>query len=472
MRGLRFAAACALGAFLSGCTDGDKTGDATLPAPDSGPPVKGRLVEPTQNGRVGENTEPAVVDRPRISPEQIGDWPTFLGPEHTGVSRETGLLKRWPTDGPPALWKAELGETYAAPSVVKGAMIIFHRVNKEDGTAEEVIERIDPVTAKRSWRFAYPTEYRDRLGYNNGPRASATIDEGRVYTLGAESRLQCLDLETGKPIWARNLHMEYFKEPRQNFFGAGVAPRIEGNALLLNLGDENAGCITAIDKNTGKTLWRSGEDGAGYCTAYCADVGTSRFAFFLTREGGLWCDVTDGRIRGQYRFRARDPFSANASSPIVIGDKLFLSAAYGVGSALLQITEKEFKEVWRNKALGAHWATAIHENGYLYGFDGRHEHEAELRCVRLSDGEVIWSVKGYERGSFIRADGKYIILGEDGLLALAELSPKGCKVISTVQALGYHCWTAPVLSRGLLYLLQYNHRTDKATLLCLDLREK
>ncbi len=408
-----------------------------------------------------------VAPRPPVPPAEAGDWATFLGPEHTGVSRETGLLKAWPQKGPPVVWKTVLGATYAAPSIVRGAMIVFHREGDED-----VVERLDPETGAKKWRFATPTDFVDQFGYNNGPRSAPTIDGGKVYTLGAQSRLHCLDLETGKPAWSRSLHEEYFKEARQNFFGAGVAPRIEGDAILLNLGDERAGCVTAIDKRTGKTLWRAGDEGASYSTAICAQVGSSRLAFFLTREGALCADLSDGTVRWRYPFRSRDRFSANAASPILIGDRLLLSATYGVGSALLKVEERGIKEIWRNQALASHWATPIHVEGHVYGFDGRHEHEAELRCVRLSDGEVRWSKKGYERGSMILAEGKFVILSEDGRLVLAELDSKGCREVSSVQLLSAHCWTAPVLSRGLLYVTSHSHQTGRSPLVCLDLREK
>ncbi len=408
-----------------------------------------------------------AAGRPPSQAEPGADWPTFLGPDHTGVSRETGLLKSWPAGGPPVLWKMTLGESYAAPSVVSGALVVFHREGNE-----EVVERLDPATGRRQWRFAYPTAYTDRYGYNNGPRSAPTIDSGRVYTLGAEGRLHCLDLATGKALWGRALHAEYFKEDRQNFFGVGVAPRIDGDAILLNLGDDREGCVTAIDKTSGKTLWRSGEDGASYCTAIAVTVVKSRLAIFLTREGALCCGAADGAVRWRYPFRARDRFSANAASPVVIGDRLFLSSSYGVGSALLQLEEGGFKEIWRNQSLGAHWSTPIHVDGHVYGFDGRNEDEAELRCVRLSDGRVTWSRRGYERGSMILADGRFIILAEDGRLVLAELTPKEGREISSVRLLVPHCWAAPVLSRGLLWVTSYDHRAGKATLACVDLREK
>ena len=188
----------------------------------------------------------------QAAPAPAGDWPTFLGPDHTGISRETGLLKSWPEKGPPVLWKMELGDTYSAPSAAGEALVVFHRVKDE-----EVVERLDAASGARRWRFAYPTAYADRFRYNGGPRSSPTIDGGKVYTLGAEGVLACVDLETGKADWKRALHDEYFKEGgKQNFFGVGVAPRIDGDRILLNLGDDRSGCVTAIDKKTGKDRWR------------------------------------------------------------------------------------------------------------------------------------------------------------------------------------------------------------------------
>lgn len=395
------------------------------------------------------------------------DWPTFLGPHHDGTSRETGLLASWPKDGPPLLWKKKFGHTYATPSIAGEALIVFHRVGDE-----EVVERLDAADGKSLWRHAAPVVYEDRFRYSSGPRAAPTLDGDRVYTLGVAGRLTCLQLADGKEVWSRTLLEDYFQGPSQNFFGVGGAPRIDGEAILLNLGNEKSGCVTAIDKKTGKTLWKSGEDGASYSTPVCADVAGSRLAFFLTREGGLCASKADGAVRWTYPFRDRENFSANAASPLVIGDKLFLTASYGVGSALLKLEEKGFKEIWRNDALGAHWATPIHVDGHLYGFDGRHEHEAQLRCVRLADGKVLWSREGYYRGSMIRADGKFIILSEDGRLVLAELTPEGAKEISSAKVLGPHCWGAPVLSRGRLWVMNFDHRTEEAALLCLDLRVK
>ncbi|HEY7862412.1 MAG TPA: PQQ-binding-like beta-propeller repeat protein, partial [Thermoanaerobaculia bacterium] len=204
-----------------------------------------------------------------------------------------------------------------------------------------------------------------------------------------------------------------------------------------------------------------------------AELGGVRQAVVLTREGAVGVGVADGAVKWTYAFRSRERYSANAASPVVVGDTVLLSAAYQTGSALLRIDAKGATEVWRNMALGAHWSTPIAHEGHVYGFDGRHEHEATLRCVRWSDGKVLWQKDGYERGSMLRADGRWILLSEDGRLVLADLSPEGAKEISSVRAFpGPHCWAAPVLSRGLLYLAQFDHGRQKARLSCLDLRGK
>jgi outer membrane protein assembly factor BamB len=236
------------------------------------------------------------------------------------------------------------------------------------------------------------------------------------------------------------------------------------------LGNERGGCVTAIDQASGKTLWRASEDGASYSTAVTATVGGRRQAIFLTREGGLGVDASDGTILWRYPFRSRLHESANAATPIVIGDKLFLTAAYGVGSALLELQEKGVRELWRNASLGAHFATPVAHEGHVYGFDGRHDEETSLRCVRLSDGAVVWSRPEYGWGSMILAEGRFIILRADGRLVLAELSPAGMKELSTVRLVTPVCWAGPVLSRGYLYVLRTDHQHKSATLLCLDVR--
>ena len=157
------------------------------------------------------------------------DWKAFLGPTHNAVSTETKLLKSWSASGPTLLWEMRKGTGYSSPAVAGERLVYLHRVGNE-----EIVECLHPETGARYWKVSYPTQFADRYGYNNGPRASPVIDGDRVYTIGAEGKLHCLKLETGQRYWKRDIAAE-FKVP-QDFFGVASTPLIEGDALIVNVG--------------------------------------------------------------------------------------------------------------------------------------------------------------------------------------------------------------------------------------------
>jgi outer membrane protein assembly factor BamB len=127
------------------------------------------------------------------------DWPQFLGPRSNGISSETGLLDRWPTNGPPILWEKAIGTGYSAPSVRGDLLVLHHRFRNE-----EIVEAFQAATGDPVWRYAYPSEFIDPYGYNNGPRSSPLLTADRCYTFGAEGKLLCLELQTGKLVWQRD----------------------------------------------------------------------------------------------------------------------------------------------------------------------------------------------------------------------------------------------------------------------------
>ncbi|MGH8245225.1 MAG: PQQ-binding-like beta-propeller repeat protein, partial [Gammaproteobacteria bacterium] len=185
------------------------------------------------------------------------DWPAFLGPRQDGTSLETGLLKSWPPQGPVKVWSRSVGNAYSAPVTARGRLLLFHRV-KDD---EELL-CLDAKNGKQIWAQKYPTGYEDRYGYNNGPRSSPAIDGNRVYVFGAEGKLTCLDFETGRLLWQRAANDEY-RVP-QNFFGAGTAPVVEGSLVLVNVGGPEGAGVVGFDKLSGKTVWKTSNDGASY----------------------------------------------------------------------------------------------------------------------------------------------------------------------------------------------------------------
>src|SRR4051794_9984749 len=183
--------------------------------------------------------------------EETGeDWPQFLGPRANGTSSDTDLLEKWPTNGPPVVWEKSIGTGYGAPSI-RGKLLVFHHRMAD----EEVVECLEAATGKPVWRYAYPSHFVDPYGYNNGPRSTPVLTSDRCYTFGAEGKLVCLDLNTGKLAWQRDTPVDWTIPPA--FFGAGSSPLLENDKLLVMVGGQTNSGMVAVDPQTGKTLWES-----------------------------------------------------------------------------------------------------------------------------------------------------------------------------------------------------------------------
>jgi outer membrane protein assembly factor BamB len=324
------------------------------------------------------------------------DWPQFLGPHANGVSDETGLLQKWPTNGLPLVWEKKIGAGYGAPSV-RGELLVFHHRVAD----EEIIEGLEAATGKGLWRYAYPSHFVDPYGYNNGPRSSPLLTAERCYTFGAEGKLLCLELKTGKLIWQRDTAADWTVPPA--FFGVGSSPilvsaeatsnettnsqssngrddfhvvpssfssfdgerpRVRGdNGLLIVMvgGQPNAG-VVALDPATGKTVWESvgeknwqgqpmtgwpgerkvnwqtWEKQASYSTPVAATIHGQRHLLCLMRQGLVSLNPANGAVNFSFWFRSPMNESVNAMVPVVVDDLILISGAYyKIGSVLLRI---------------------------------------------------------------------------------------------------------------------------------------
>ncbi len=465
--------------------------------------VKPKVIRPAAQSTTNEAADQQT--------EQEGeDWPRFLGPRGTGVSGETGLLEKWPESGPPVIWGKRVGTGYSAPSI-RGDRLVLHQRRGN----EEVVECMRPSDGTQIWQFKYASNFSDPFGYNNGPRCSPLLTEDRCYTYGAEGTLLCTDLRTGRKIWMRDVKQDFqiykkgSKVPNW-FFGIGCTPILEGNLLITLVGGQPNSAVVAFDADTGKTVWQNvgkptwdgietgdsfqpkyrwtGEEILiSYSSPFAATIHGKRHVLCLLRQGLISLNPQDGSVNFKYWFKSRKYESVNAARPLVIGDKIFISAAYQTGSALLQVGAdgKSYKQLWRDRRnMQTHWSTPFHVDGYIYGFSGRHESEAMFRCIELETGKVVWETSGFEgdlsdlaqdsqtgrpyygRGSKIRIGEKFIVLGERGTLALVKINPKKFEEIArtTYPQIHYPAWTAPVLSRKRLYLRGEN------ALICLDLK--
>ena len=419
------------------------------------------------------------------------DWGSFLGPTHNAVSTETHLSREFP---PPLVWEHPKGSGYTSPAILGDRLVFLHRQDDH-----EVIECLHPETGARLWRYRYETAYKDRYGYNNGPRSSPVIDQGRVYTVSAEGTVRCLELGSGDVVWTRDLRAEY--DARQDFFGRASTPLVEGELLILNVGAPGGPTVAAFDRTSGREVWRAGTEwGASYASPVPAVIhGRRRILVFAGGEsqppvGGLMSiDPATGTVDFEFPFRSRTFESANASSPVVFDNKVFVTSSYRTGSALVEIRDDfSHRVIWRSDDIGLHFNTPIYSGGYLYGFDGRNSGDASLVCVDISSGEVVWReapewrevfqqngrqvsrLMSTYRGSLLAVDGQFLCLGELGHLLWLDLTPEGYTEVSRTWLMGAReSWTLPVLSRGLLYVVQNTLDVFSGTsprLLCYDLR--
>jgi outer membrane protein assembly factor BamB len=431
---------------------------------------------------------------PGVTARAGSDWPCFLGPLGTSVSMEKGIISPWPKEGLKIVWHKKTGTGYGAPSISKGKLFLFDRHGKQAR-----LSCLDSKTGKFQWEFEYPTDYKDKYNYNNGPRCCPVIDGDRVYIFGPEGMLHCVKFDDGKSIWKVDTRGEF--NVIQNFFGVGSTPVIEGNLLIVQVGGSpegsnardfaelkgNGSGVVAFDKMNGKVKYKISNELASYSSPVLATINGRRWCFVFARGGLVAFEPKSGKVDFHFPWRAEDFESVNAANPVVIDDKVLISETYGPGNALLKVKPGGYEVLWDDakkgkKSMQCHWMTPIVHDGYLYGSSGRHTENAQLRCIELATGKVMWSKFRLKppypyptypgRTSLLMVDGHFIALSEQGPLFLFKVNTKEFEPVSEMVVripgdeepfLEYPCWAAPVLSHGLLYI------RGEGRLVCLEL---
>jgi len=388
------------------------------------------------------------------------DWPQLLGPARDGRSAETKLDWNWPREGPKVVWTNDVGTGWAGPVVSDGRLYLFHRVRND-----EVLACFNPATGKRHWTSSYETTYRDDFGFDDGPRATPTVANGLVFTLGANGDLCAFDVKGGKRTWSRNLRNDYRAD--KGFFGFACSPLVIGKMLLVNVGGKGAG-VVAFEAATGKELWKSTDDGASYSSPIAAEIGGKLASIFLTRFGLRVLDPDTGAVRYELPFRPRLNESVQAATPLVWKDEIFLTVSYSTGSALVRAEGNELEEVWANdKSLSSQYNTPVRVGDYLYGVHGRADvGTATLRCVEWKSGAVKWNQPNFGVASLIAVDGGLLALTESGELVRFEASPEGYKERGRAAILTKPTRALPGLADGRFFA------RDGTRLVAVELRKR
>jgi outer membrane protein assembly factor BamB len=388
------------------------------------------------------------------------DWPQFLGPTRNGIYTGAPLLEHWDANGPKIVWQKKIGAGFSSPVVSNGRLIIFQRTG-----LEEIVECLNPTNGKTIWKHAYPAKFKDPIHFNDGPRSTPAISDGRVYSFGVDGVLLCLDLETGAKVWSADVRADFKAE--RPWFGMICSPLIEGNSLLLNVGSTNKMGIAAFNKKTGEILWKSTSDKCSASSPVCATIHDRRYALFLTRDRLVGLNPADGRIQFQFPWMSHDYGAVIAASPVVVDDTIFLSALYSMGSALLRVKADGagLEELWHTHQLSSHYQTGICKDGFLYAPDGHQEEGPSLCCIELATGKVQWKNGEYGEANLLLANDDLLLLTHQGELFFAPASPKEFKVKAQAQILPFLVRAYPALSDGYLF----GRSTDK--LVCVDLRK-
>ena len=390
---------------------------------------------------------------------QAADWPQYLGPNRDGVYPGEALTRAWPSDGPKVLWrKRNIGEGMGGIVLAKGRAILFHEIKRYD-----TIECLDAKSGKTLWENNSASNFDAGYGSAAGPRATPAIVGNRVYTMGGKGVVVCTNFATGKTIWKVDTQKLY--RAADGFFGMACSPLVEGNAVLLNIGGEAGAGIVALDKNSGKLLWKTLDDEASYSSPVMAKLQGKRRAVFFARTGLAVVDPANGKIDFQNRWRARIQASVNAAAPLVVGELIFVTSSYNTGALVVNAATDGYKTAWSNDtSLSSQYASVMHRGGFIYGTHGRADVPPvpALRCVELETGKVRWSVDDFGDCMMLRCGDRLLALMESGELVLGQATPAGWREISRAQVVGSGARSQPALADGRLYV------RDRNQLLCLD----
>lgn len=384
-------------------------------------------------------------------------WTDFRGPKRDGHYAEQPINVDWAKSPPKRLWKQPVGAGYASFVVADGlAFTIEQRREQEAVTAYEV------ETGREVWAHSYAAHFQEWMG-GEGPRATPTWHEGRLYSLGGTGLFRCLDAATGKLLWEHDLFAE--NSCSNLFFAVAASPLIVADKVFVLAGDpqgRDARMLIAYDKVSGSLAWKEMQDKAGYSSPMLVTLAGERQLLIHTAGHLLGVSPTDGKPL--WRFPWRVEFDNTIAQPIVTGpNRVVLSAGYGTGSVGLELNRNEsgfaVKELWRNKFLKNKFTSSVLHNGHLYGLD-----EDILVCLDAETGERRWKDGRYGYGQVLLASGHLVILCGDGDLALVQALPDRHVEIARIPAIKGKTWNHPALSGGKLLV------RNAVEMACFDLR--
>jgi len=393
-------------------------------------------------------------------------WTQWGGPRRDFMSDSKGLASSWPASGPKKLWSRSLGEGHSSVLVENGRLYTMYRqVTRQPSVShEEVMAAFDAASGKTIWEFKYPAPTNGiQFDQGLGPHSTPLIAGNRVFAASSRSELFALDKATGKRIWSH----DFVKEFNAPLTGRGYSgsPLLYNGTIIVTMGGANQ-AVAAFDQASGKLLWKNGYFVWAPASPVVIDVDKQPQLVVFGGDVVTGMDPASGKEL--WRHPHRTDWGLNISTPVWVADQhlLIVSSAYGVGTRALELRQSGGKttvaEKWHSQRMRVHIGTIIPLGEHAYASSGDFG-PAFISAIDLKNGQVAWQDRSFARAQLLYADGKLIVLDEDGVLGLATVSPQGLKVLAKASVLQHLAWTPPTLVGTTLYV------RDRQTLSAFDL---
>jgi outer membrane protein assembly factor BamB len=376
-------------------------------------------------------------------PARSQDWPQWGGPRRDFKSDSTDLARRWPARGPQRLWSRPLGEGHSAIVAEGGRLYTMYRKGQQ-----EVVISLDAKTGRTIWEYGYAAPYLSKMdmSYGAGPHSTPLVAGNLIYTVGSTGKLFCLEKLTGRARWSHDLWQEY----GGTFIGVGYSssPLAYKNTLIVQVGGAGR-ALMAFDLNNGRVAWQALNFSNSSSSPIIIAVDGQEQLIAFMRDEIIGVDPNNGAFFWSHRISAQWNFHFTISTPVWGPDNLlFASAAYGIGGRVLRLNRSGgrtvVKELWQSERTRVHKENAIRVGDVIYASTG-HIGPAFFTAIDVKTGRVLWQDRRFSHASFLYADGRFIILDEDGALGLATPAPNGLTVHSKVEMLTSRSWTVPTL---------------------------
>ena len=386
-------------------------------------------------------------------------WPQWGGPQRDFEVKSAQVADDWPDDGPKKLWSRPLGEGYSSIVYDDNRLLTMHRA--ED---EEVIVALDPASGKTLWEYRYSAPMIEGIEtrFGKGPNATPTVHGDLLYTLGITGKLHAIDKRSGNTTWSHDLVAEFGAKPPT--FGFSSSPLVHGNRLIVAVGGEGVGMMS-LDPATGAVIWKRHDFENIYSSPIVIDVDGQEQIVLLTDREIVGIAPEDGALK--WRHEHVNQWKTNICTP-VWGENnvLFLTSGGDAGSRALKLSRKgdstHVKEIWSTRKLKVGQTNVIRMGDYIYGCSGE-RNASFMAALDAKTGELAWRERGFAKAMILAADGKFVILDEDGSLALAKATPTSFELLAQTPLLSKVAWTVPTIVGNRLFV------RDKEQILALEI---